>query len=56
MLDKDVGAADYRALYFGPSASRMRGYEFYRIPVAHIPASSPDIRQTAPEAVTTDDA
>jgi methyltransferase (TIGR00027 family) len=36
MLDKDVGASDYRAFYYGPSAIRMRGYEFYRIAVAHI--------------------
>jgi methyltransferase (TIGR00027 family) len=36
MLNKDVGASDYRALYFGPSASRMRGYEFYRVAVAHV--------------------
>ena len=36
-LDEDVGASEYRALYFGPSASRMRGYEFYRIAVARVP-------------------
>lgn len=36
-LDEDVGASDYRSLYFGPSASRMRGYEFYRIAVARVP-------------------
>jgi methyltransferase (TIGR00027 family) len=34
-LDKDVGAADYRAQCYGPSAKDMRGYEFYRIAVAH---------------------
>jgi methyltransferase (TIGR00027 family) len=34
MLHEDVGASDYRARYFGSLASRMRGYEFYRIAVA----------------------
>ena len=33
-LEEDVGAADYRARYFGPVADGMRGYEFYRIAVA----------------------
>jgi methyltransferase (TIGR00027 family) len=42
VLDEDVGASDYRALYFGDSASRMRGYEFYRIAVAHTAAPSQD--------------
>jgi methyltransferase (TIGR00027 family) len=36
-LDQDVGACEYRARYFGPTAQRMRGYEFYRIAVAHVP-------------------
>lgn len=35
-LDEDLGAADYRARCFGPEASAMRGYEFYRIAVAHV--------------------
>jgi methyltransferase (TIGR00027 family) len=56
MLDKDVGASDYRALYFGHSASRMRGYEFYRIAVAHIPASAPEIGQAAQQAAAADGA
>jgi len=37
VLDEDVGASDYRGRYFGRSATRMRGYEFYRIAVAHVP-------------------
>jgi methyltransferase (TIGR00027 family) len=37
VLREDVGAADYRALYFGRAAMRMRGYEFYRIAVARVP-------------------
>jgi methyltransferase (TIGR00027 family) len=36
-LDQDIGAADYRARYFGRAASRMRGYEFYRIALASVP-------------------
>ena len=36
-LDEDVGAADYRARYFPLAARGMRGYEFYRIAVAHVP-------------------
>lgn len=41
MLDEDVGASEYRALYFGPSANHMRGYEFYRIAVARVPEIPP---------------
>lgn len=37
-LDEDVGAADYRRMYFGGAADGMRGYEFYRIVRAHVPA------------------
>lgn len=36
ILTKDLGAADYRQLYFGRSANQMRGYEFYRIAVARV--------------------
>lgn len=39
VLGEDVGASDYRALYFGRAAMRMRGYEFYRIAVARVPDS-----------------
>jgi methyltransferase (TIGR00027 family) len=37
-LDEDVGAADYRRTYLGAVAGRIRGYEFYRIVRAHVPA------------------
>jgi methyltransferase (TIGR00027 family) len=40
VLEQDVGAADYRAACYGPAASRMVGYEFYRIAVARVPAAS----------------
>jgi hypothetical protein len=36
-LSEDVGASDYRLLYLGRAAMRMRGYEFYRIAVARVP-------------------
>ncbi len=45
ILDEDVGASEYRARYFGPSARRMRGYEFYRIAVARVPAGPFDPTQ-----------
>ncbi len=45
LLDEDVGASEYRARYFGPSARRMRGYEFYRIAVARVSDAPIDHRQ-----------
>jgi len=48
VLDEDVGAADYRARYFGRAASGMRGYEFYRVAVAHVPQRDVDVVHTAP--------
>lgn len=35
-LDRDVPAAEYRSRYFGSAARRMKGYEFYRIAIAHV--------------------
>ncbi|HEX2482793.1 MAG TPA: hypothetical protein VHQ69_13005, partial [Methylomirabilota bacterium] len=35
-LDEDLGAAEYRARYFGSSSAAMRGYEFYRVVSAHV--------------------
>jgi methyltransferase (TIGR00027 family) len=35
-LDEDLGAAKYRARYFGSSSPAMRGYEFYRVASAHV--------------------
>jgi methyltransferase (TIGR00027 family) len=48
-LESDLGASEYRALYFGEAASRMRGYEFYRIALARVgdhalAARRPDVR------------
>ena len=37
-LDEDVGAEEYRRRCYGSSATAMRGYEFYRIACAHVPA------------------
>jgi methyltransferase (TIGR00027 family) len=36
-LEQDIGAAEYRYLYWKEAAWTMRGYEFYRIAVARIP-------------------
>ncbi len=36
LLTKDLGAAEYRQIYFGRAANQMRGYEFYRIAVARV--------------------
>lgn len=41
MLHEDVRASECRARYFGPSASDMRGYEFYRIALARVPDIPP---------------
>ncbi len=39
-LREDIGAAGYRAATYGPEAAAgMRGYEFYRIATAEVPAS-----------------
>lgn len=35
-LESDVGAAEYRARYFGDAARRMRGHEFYRVARARV--------------------
>ena len=38
-LEQDVGAAEYRHLYWKERARTMRGYEFYRIAVARVTAA-----------------
>lgn len=35
-LEKDVGAAEYRELYFNEAARVMRGHEFYRVALARV--------------------
>jgi methyltransferase (TIGR00027 family) len=35
-LESDLGAAEYRARYFGDAAKRMRGHEFYRVARARV--------------------
>jgi methyltransferase (TIGR00027 family) len=37
-LDEDVGAEEYRRRCYGTPSTAMRGYEFYRIACAHVPA------------------
>jgi hypothetical protein len=41
-VERDVGAAEYREIYFKDAARRMRGHEFYRVALAHVGA--PDSR------------
>ena len=35
-LERDLGAAEYRALVYGAEAAKMRGYEFYRIAACRV--------------------
>lgn len=35
-LDRDIAAREYRDLYFGSSAAKMKGYEFYHVATAHV--------------------
>jgi methyltransferase (TIGR00027 family) len=39
-LERDIGAAEYRALYFKDASRRMRGHEFYRIALARVVAGA----------------
>ena len=36
-LDRDLSAQEYRQLYFGAAAQRMKGYDFYHVALAHVP-------------------
>jgi methyltransferase (TIGR00027 family) len=46
-LETDLGASEYRELYYHEAACEMRGYEFYRIAVARVggPAPSSDAEE-----------
>jgi methyltransferase (TIGR00027 family) len=39
-LERDAGAAEYRARYYGEAARAMRGHEFYRVALARVEAPS----------------
>lgn len=39
-LEYDAGARDYRRQGFGPAADAMTGYDFYRVAIARVPATS----------------
>ncbi len=54
VLDEDVGAAAYRARYFGPAAVGMRGYEFYRVAVAHVGRREVEAARSAQRAPSDD--
>jgi methyltransferase (TIGR00027 family) len=45
-LESDLGAAEYRALYYGDAARKMRGHEFYRVALARV--GPPDRRLAQP--------
>jgi methyltransferase (TIGR00027 family) len=47
----DLGAADYRARYFGPRADGMIGHEFYRAALAQVVSATGEI-QSPPVRVT----
>ena len=37
-LRQDVGSSDYRAQFMGRRGRHLKGYEFYRVAVADVPA------------------
>jgi len=39
-LESDIGAAEYRELYFQDAARKMRGHEFYRVAFARVSTSA----------------
>jgi methyltransferase (TIGR00027 family) len=41
-LDRDASASDYRAQLYGTDARHMKGYEFYHVAIAHVPATATD--------------
>jgi len=41
VLESDVGAAEYRARYFGDAARAMHGHEFYRLAQARVASRRP---------------
>jgi methyltransferase (TIGR00027 family) len=41
-LERDIGAAEYRQLYYRDEARKMRGYEFYRVAVATVGGQTPN--------------
>ena len=41
-LDRDLGANEYRALYFGKRERKMKGYEFYHVALCYVPTGGPE--------------
>jgi methyltransferase (TIGR00027 family) len=37
-LDRDASAREYRTQYYGMDGQRMKGYDFYYLVIAHVPA------------------
>jgi len=52
-LETDLGASEYRELYYREAARKMRGYEFYRIAVARVREDVPPPRRPEGEALCT---
>lgn len=44
-LTDDVGAAEYRQTYYGPAATQLKGYEFYRVAKAKLVKPHKTIRK-----------
>jgi methyltransferase (TIGR00027 family) len=49
-LDRDASAVEYRAQLYGTGAQHMKGYEFYHVAIAHVPATATDILTTQQDA------
>ncbi|GAA0555561.1 class I SAM-dependent methyltransferase [Chitinophaga japonensis] len=41
-LEEDIGTTEYRKLYFGKRAGKMKGYEWYRVAMARVKAKNND--------------
>ena len=39
LLDRDAGAREYRSQYYGTAGRNMKGYDFYHVVLAHVPAN-----------------
>lgn len=49
-LDRDASAGQYRAQLYGTEARHIKGYEFYHVVIAHVPATATDTLAAAQDA------
>jgi methyltransferase (TIGR00027 family) len=49
-LERDLGAAEYRRLYLGAAAEKIRGYEFYHVVLARTTGGAAGSRPAPPSA------